>query len=257
METLKKRCGRVDAVGDDHSKMMMFAFLDHTTSYQGHSLPSQAFVMLTQSEKPIQEALATSLHQTWDWPEVRSVAAQCKSQIMINEFMASGLDRKERLELFHNIVQSVMELAPCKVMHWLTSDRVVNPDQYLKVRQDKNIDDPLYPAANVRLFRIEGGAQDETLMDSLGLHIFGLPDVQCHFIRLEPNEVANVLGNSALYLFTEGDVIEDGHTIQGIAQTDKWRCQHEVSMVGPEREVLDINPGSPYAAGNRGRGWLQ
>jgi hypothetical protein len=89
-------------------------------------------------------------------------------------------------------------------------------------------------------------------MDTLGLGALGLPDLQCRFCLLEPRAVARALYNTAWYLFTEGDVIQDGHTVEGGAPGSRWRCRHEDSLVGPERVVLDLNPGPPYAAGNRG-----
>ena len=88
-------------------------------------------------------------------------------------------------------------------------------------------------------------------MDTLGLAALGLPDLQCHFHGLDCNDVARLLHNLGLYVFENGDIIEDGHTIDGPKPGDKWRCQHEMALVKPERMVLDINPGAPYAAGNR------
>jgi hypothetical protein len=91
------------------------------------------------------------------------------------------------------------------------------------------------------------------VMDSLGLAALGLPDLQCHFRGLDCNAIAGLLHNLGIYLFENGDVIEDGHTIDGIAANQRWRCQHEMSLIGPERAVLDIDPGQPFAAGNRNR----
>ena len=53
------------------------------------------------------------------------------------------------------------------------------------------------------------------VMDTLGLHVFGLPDVQCHFRDREPGEIATMLFSTAVYLFRSGDVIADGNTISG------------------------------------------
>jgi hypothetical protein len=52
-------------------------------------------------------------------------------------------------------------------------------------------------------------------------------------------------------LYESGDVIKDNHTVAGVGPDSKWICQHEQSLAKPERVVLDLNPGSPYAAGNR------
>jgi hypothetical protein len=88
-------------------------------------------------------------------------------------------------------------------------------------------------------------------MDTRGLTEIGLHDLQCHYRDLDPTQVARVLFNTALYIFEKGPVIESGQTIAGIDPNSKWRCQFESSLLEPKREVLDINPGAPYAAGKR------
>ena len=105
---------------------------------------------------------------------------------------------------------------------------------------------------NVRLFRIENGAAGDTIMDTRGLAALGLPDVQMHFRDLDPGRVAALLYNYARYLNEHGDCINDGETIDGATPGTRWRCRHEMSLVPPERLVLDIDPGPPHAAGQRG-----
>jgi hypothetical protein len=78
-------------------------------------------------------------------------------------------------------------------------------------------------------------------MDTRGLAEIGLHDLQCHFRKLDPMAVARVLFNTGGYIFGEGPVIESGQTVAGIEPGSKWRCQFEDSMVGPKREVLDLN----------------
>ena len=89
------------------------------------------------------------------------------------------------------------------------------------------------------------------LMDTLGGAAFGVPDVQCHFLQLDPAAVSPYLFNAGVYLVQNGDVIEDGHTLPSIDGQSKWSCQHEDALVPPERLVLDVNPGAGLAAGNR------
>jgi hypothetical protein len=88
-------------------------------------------------------------------------------------------------------------------------------------------------------------------MDTMGLAPLGLPDLQCHFSGLETTAVGQMLYNTAYYLFEHGDIIQNGHTVAGVPTERRWVCQHETALVVPERTVLDINPGSPYAAGKR------
>jgi hypothetical protein len=63
--------------------------------------------------------------------------------------------------------------------------------------------------------------------------------------------VGRVLYSTALYIFERGPVIESGQTVAGIEPGSKWRCQFEDSLLDPKREVLDLHPGQPYAAGKR------
>jgi hypothetical protein len=63
--------------------------------------------------------------------------------------------------------------------------------------------------------------------------------------------LSRVLYNIALYIFDKGPVIESGQTVAGIQPGSKWCCQFEDSMLDPKREVLDINPGKSFAAGER------
>ena len=89
-------------------------------------------------------------------------------------------------------------------------------------------------------------------MDTRGLNEIGLHDLQCHFrSALEPNDVTLVLYNTANYIYEKGPVIESGNTIQGNSPESKWVCQFEDSLLEPKRVVLDINPGRPFAGGNR------
>lgn len=101
------------------------------------------------------------------------------------------------------------------------------------------------------MFNINNVGPGEMVMDSLGLAALGLCDVQCHFKELDPNSVARALYNLAAYLFERGDVIEDGHTVEGATPGSKWRCRYEDALVPPARVVLDLDPGSRFAAGGR------
>ena len=138
---------------------------------------------------------------------------------------------------------AVALLAPDAV--WLpNSTRVVHPGALLE--------DPVAPFVNVRMFWVEDDP-GVIVMDTLGLHALALPDLQLHFRDLEPGRVAAALYNLAAYVLEHGDVIESGHTVTGLEAGEHWPCQLEDALVGPDRLVLDIDPGDPHAAGNRER----
>lgn len=249
LEKLRIYCGNVESLGAIESDLLAFAHLDYRVRYKDGEIPAQS--LITEVEHtPDLSRLSASIQQTWDWPDLKSLLSRAQCSILITDFMAAGLPYEERLDLFHGVVMAVLEIVPCLAIHWIPSQRFVNPNDYRKGRLAQE-PDSLFPGINVRLFRISNGTDGEMVMDTVGLATLGLPDIQCHFVSLEPNEVARILYNTGYYLFAEGDVIEDGHTITGISPNQHWLCQHEMALVGPSRTVLDIDPGPPYAAGKR------
>lgn len=172
--------------------------------------------------------------------------------LLANDLVAAGLEPKLRNKLFRGFIRAIQEVAPCDAMHWMNTQLLVHPGRFLFQQGEGNAQ-VLYGSINVRLYTIQGTTGDR-VMDTLGLAALGLPDIQCHFRELQAPDVARVLYNVAYYIFQNGDVIKDGETVPGILERDSLRCQHEVALVGPEREVLDLNPGENYAAGTRGTG---
>jgi hypothetical protein len=163
--------------------------------------------------------------------------------------MSRGLERPARLDLISGAVLAVLETHDgIEALHWPLAERVVSPDTF---REEASAGRAIFTGPlNVRLFRIEGRAPGETVMDTLGMRPFWLPDLQVHFFArepgvergLDPGEVAGFLYNAAKYLFDAGDVIEDGNTIEGLPRGVRWRCRHELSLTSPRRLVLDVDP---------------
>ena len=242
---LQKRCGRVEEL-KSNGRSHHYAFPDFQVSYREGEVPAQVLLVYPDSGHPLSN-LDDALQQSWDWPAAGDAVANCRVSLLLTDMMAGGLDPRQRLSLFHDTLEAMLLLAPCRAIHWVRSQQLVDPVAYLVARQSPTFH-PLQSALNLRFFRISNGQPDEAVMDTMGLAGLGLPDVQCHFTGLDPDAVARVLFNSAYYLFDQGDVIEDGHTIQGIQPEDRWRCQHEIALAAPKREVLDLNPGVPYAA---------
>src|SRR3989440_12127017 len=77
------------------------------------------------------------------------------------------------------------------------------------------------------------------VMDTLGLHVFGLPDLQCHCPALELPRLAVYLRNAGNYIFERGDVIRDGDTIEGMQPGEKWRGREQKARIPACRAVVD------------------
>jgi hypothetical protein len=248
LSELRKRCGKVDRLGEKEDSYF-YAFPEHLVEYKDEKkIPAQILLAFPDKSKGKSD-YEQSLQQSWGWKEAKSVVNTCTTELLLTEMMAYGLDYKTRISLFHNALESVLSITPCKAVHWTVCQHFINPIAYLEARKVGS-SHPLQFALNVRFFNISNKS-DEMLMDTMGLSIFGLPDIQCHFTGLEPNTIARSLYNTAYYIFDNGDVIEDGQTVAGINPNDKWKCMHEVSLAAPTREVLDINPGKLYTTGNR------
>ncbi len=86
------------------------------------------------------------------------------------------------------------------------------------------------------------------LIDTVGMSTLFLPDLQYHFHDMDPNWVVNHAYNVASYILEHDNPIQDGETIDGVADGQmcreiQWKCQYEDALIQPPRGVLDINMG--------------
>lgn len=248
LEKIRNRCGDVELI-TNNDKLILFTFKDYMIQYSDGKVPAQLAIMVT-DKKVDMEKLEMSFYQSWGWEDARDAVDKTLYTILVTDMMTSGLDYHTRLELFQKSLYSILEDTPCLAINWHLTQQIINPNQYISNNPDDKNYDVLMGALNVRLFNIEG-SDNEILMDTLGLGTLGLPDLQCHFKDLDVNGIANILYTYGDYIFQNGDVINDGETIQGLTANEKWKCQHEISMLEPKRVVIDINPGENFFAGNR------
>lgn len=248
LSELRKRCGIVERLGDKED-FYLYAFSEHLIEYKdSQKVPAQIFLAFPDKGKEKIE-FEQSLQQSWGWKEAREAVRTCTTTLLLTEMMAQGFDYKTRLNLFHGSLESVLSLTPCKAIHWSVCQQFIDPTAYLESKRS-GLFHPLQFGINVRFFNISN-RPGEMLVDTLGLSVLGFPDVQCHFMNLDPNQIRQLVYNIAHYLFDNGDIIQDGETVQGLKPEDKWQCTHEIALLEPKREVLDINPGALFAAGKR------
>jgi hypothetical protein len=228
--------GNVDIAGTGPQSTLFAARERGVTLPDGQRAP----VMLSVATADVGD-LEASLGQSWDWDLARDVTSRASHALAVHDLVTLGLDSGPRLEFYDLFLRAVLEEAPPIAMHWLASERIVEPREYLETTGVERLTKGYI---NVRLFRVENRSAGECVMDTLGLAAFGLPDLQCHFAALDPRTVARVLFNTAAYVFERGDVLEDGHTVEGTVPGSRWRCQHEMSLVAPERAVVDLHPGA-------------
>lgn len=184
------------------------------------------------------------LSQTWSWPEAEVALTGCRASVLVTEMLVEGRSPAERVSAIGRVVEALIGTTRPAAIHWARSQRLSDPATFGAGDVDGVI--------NVRMY---ADARDEQAlaMDTLGLHVFDLPDVQCHFRDREPGEIAELLFATAVYVFEAGDVIEDGNTISGTDGEGRYVCYREASLLDPARLVVDVDLGDPYAAGARER----
>lgn len=252
LQRLAQTCPGVQPLGAGDDHVLAFIHPDHPVQLADATLRAQTFVAASDGPPDV-DRMQPALAQTWDFEGAQAAMATAKSAVLVTDIMTSSLDHRPRLDLVHGAIRAVLDLVPAIAIHWPHAERIVDPRAWLESFNEGPASRFFAGAVNVRMFNVQDDpGTGEKLMDTMGLGALGLPDLQCHFRNLEPGAVARMLYNLAWYLFQNGDVIEDGHTVPGLAPGSKWKCQHEDALAGPGRLVLDIDPGPPYAAGGRG-----
>jgi Domain of unknown function (DUF4261) len=182
--------------------------------------------------------------QTWDWDGAEAAVAQGTAGVIVTELLMAGWSPQDRVAALSRVLAELCRLTQPLAIYWAHSQRVSDPQALAE--------DDLSGVVNVRFFTVAGD-EEAMVLDTLGLHVFGLPDLQCHFRDRQPGEVASLLYATALYVFNSGDVIADGNTISGLDGNERYVCRRERSLLEPSRLVLDVDLGDPYAAGWRDR----
>jgi Domain of unknown function (DUF4261) len=228
-------------------KAFLIVHKSHPVKYSDGQAPAQTAILAT-DQPPQIEAYQQDIQQSWRCQRAEELMRGCSEARLVTEMMARLLPPQDRVSLFHGVLRAMIEVTGPDALVFKHSQQVIESADYLAAC---NQDPILRPGSlNVRFFNISNSDGD-MVMDTRGLAEIGLHDLQCHFRELDPTEVARVLFNTAVYIFEKGPVIESGQTVAGIERDSKWHCQFENSLLEPNREVLDLNPGKPYAAGKR------
>lgn len=260
-DKLSETFGKIEIVADKKSDdgektFSLFALLNHNVGYENNTkfMPAQLMVTDYEQSRALEKLTPIDLSQQWFCPEYQDIIDKTKYTLMITDFMAAGLPNVERMDILTNFVETAVELFPDCIGVYFEPCAAVLTTEAIRENKKRPGMRGLNLFMNIRFFNIEE-TDGEMIVDSYGLYKFGLPDIQYHFHTLTPSDVVNHCFNVAAYIF-EGSVdIKDGETIDGlkdgaISRDVYWKCQHELSLIEPEREVLDINT-CEYAAGNR------
>ena len=248
---MQKHLGDVECFNHDE-KSAGFAAKNYQVEVKEGKLPATLLVMGCLPMDNFQiDNLTRS--QMWDCLESNKILEECKYHVVAVDMMASLLPYKQRAEMDMNYMEALVELYPeCAAVYFQTSGKMFTREKILNHNISKE-DRFIYFAVNARFFNIQG--TNDHIVDTLGMNILGLPDLQYHFHDFEPNWVVNHAYNVASYIFHGEKIIENGDHIDGVTDGKmdmniRWLCHHENSLIQPVRPVIDICM-NEYAAGNR------
>jgi hypothetical protein len=237
LQKLKLQFGNVEIVGDqENSKLIMFN--DNQVEYTDAKVPTQ-IALLKSSKVSDVENFEAVFGQSWDFPNAKEEILKCKSSILVTDMMSSCLDYKDRMRQFLTTLKALIEIVDCKAVFWQPSQQFIRPETIRDNVLESEQYNPIQGIANVRLFNISG-SNNELLMDTVGLSELGLFDFEMTFSELNEQQVASLLYTYASYIFENGNVIQDGHTIQGIEQDSKLLCSVGESLTEPKRYVIKL-----------------
>ena len=259
-EVLSRHIGRVEAaepsgkVSDTMPDIALFAALDPLGHFSdGKRLPVQVSVMPCETFHP-EKIDEMRRSQMWDCLQDRDrILSECKYCVFANDILCGALPPLERADFDMDFLEALLELYPaCEAVYFLNSGKLMRADA-IRNGEAEGPDRFVRYAVNVRFFNISG--TDDHVVDTLGLSLLYIEDLQYHFHGMDPNWVVNHAYNMASYILANDRPIKDGDTIDGVTdgrfdQSLQWQCHFEDAMVQPKRPVLDVHM-NEYAAGDR------
>ena len=253
-EILEKHLGKIDNM-KFNSGLISFAPQDYCIEYEDKKIPPLLQAVRSKFPENIEiDDLTRS--QMWDCPEHDEIIGKCRFHIMAFDMLSSMMNEnyKERADMLMNYTDALVEMFPeCTAVFFKSSGKLISREKYINAGVPENYRF-IFHAVNIRFFNIQG--TKDMMVDTLGMSILSLPDLQYHFHGLDPNDVVNHALNVLIYIYEKNCPIKNGHSIDGFKKTlisgkyEQWKCQFENSLIQPIREVIDINTGK-YASGER------
>lgn len=157
-----------------------------------------------------------------------------------------GIDPVHELRTLHVLAAKLFALSGSLYLFNPNAELLLDGAKLAQLEDDAVEDErmPIDAWSNVRLFRLDGLADGWSMMDTVGLRQLDRTELEaCFPASIQPSMMAGFLRNASLYVADQGDVIEDGHTLDGPDGT-VWRAQHrEVgTMKAPPRPVVRLVP---------------
>ena len=251
-EVLSEHLGKIEQFGD-RKMMVNFAAHDHIAQFKDGKLP--VTLMITNCDRFQPDRIDDfTRSQMWDCLEDRErILSECKYQVLATDTLGGGLPPQERANMLMDYLEALVELFhQCEAVYNFNSGKLILAEEIRK-KEVAGLDRFIRFAVNARFFNVQG--TEDSVVDTLGLSLLYIEDLQYHFHGMDPNWVVNHAYNMASYLLSNDNPMKDGDTIDGIrdgqiVQDIQWKCRYEDALIQPSRVVIDVCMGE-YAAGGR------
>ena len=258
-EVLERHIGKVEVgqplkeTADAMKNITLFTAMDHIAKFSNGQSPVHVSIMPCDTFHP-ENIDEMKRSQMWDCLQDRDrILSECKYCVFVNDILCGALPPLERADFDMDLLDALLELYPtCEAVYFLNSGKLM-PADAIRKGEAEGPDRFIRYAVNVRFFNVSGTG--DHVVDTLGLSLLYVEDLQYHFHGMDPNWVVGHAYNMASYILANDRPIKDGDTIDGVTdgrldQALQWRCRFEDAMVQPVRPVLDVHM-NEYAAGDR------
>ena len=191
---------------------------------------------------PVEQArLGYAASQSWDWPQAAETVARHSAHVAITTRSDEETPLAEIVHLHYQAHAALAEFTPVLAVLWPDAGRLVPKSALLGLCQ--KVGDGSAQAAccvNYRVYSLEGEDAGCFVSDTVGLHAFGLPDVQI-ITDGEPDEsISAVVYELADRFFTAGWEIKEGDSLS-IGDAGRWRATITHSRFAPHRDVIELS----------------
>lgn len=231
----------------------LFAAMEHIAHFSNGEGPVQVSIMPCETFHP-EKIDEMKRSQMWDVLADRDrILSECKYCIFAHDMLGGALEPYERADFLMDYLEALVELFPtCEAIYCLNSGKLILADT-VRNQEVKGLDRYIRYIVNARFFNISG--TNDHVVDTLGLSLLYIEDLQYHFHDMDPNWVVNHAYNMASYILNNHCPIKNGDTIDGVTdgrldQDLQWKCHFEDAILPPKRAVLDVYM-NEYAAGQR------
>ena len=224
------------------------AWLDTVVSTEDGYQVSSAKICIQAPERFEPEDISDFTRgQMWNIQNANALIRSCTHRVRVAVQDIQTLSYKERGDLIVHMTEAVLDAyADCTAVYTPASGRMLLADQ-VRNNPARGGDRFLYLCVNTRLFSVNGTTGD-MMVDTVGLHTIGLPDLQYHFHSLKPQAVMKHAYSVASLIYAVGPIMKSGETIDGmddygITKEIRWPFQYQQALIEPPRIVMAITPG--------------